>query len=49
MIAETTGKRHYELWDRIIKLETAVKEREERICKEERQRDREEWERELHH
>lgn len=46
VIAETTGKRHHELWDRIIKLETAVKEREERICKEERQRDREEWERE---
>ena len=46
VIAETTGRRHHELGDRIVKLEKEVKEREERICEEERQRDREEWERE---
>lgn len=46
VIAETTGKRHHALWDRIIMLEKEVKEREERICEEKRQHQREEWERE---
>jgi hypothetical protein len=44
VIADITGKRHYELWDHIITLEKAVKEREEQICEEKRQRDKEEWE-----
>jgi len=46
VIAEIKGRDYHEAWKRIVQLETSVKEREERICEEERQRDREEWERE---
>jgi hypothetical protein len=47
IIAEIKGRDYHEAWKRIIQLESGVKEREERICEEKRQRDREQWERKL--
>jgi hypothetical protein len=46
VIEEIADKESYTLWERIIQLETVVKEREQQIQEEQHKRCMEEWERE---
>jgi len=46
VIEEISDKESYRIWDRIIQLETVIKERETQIQEEQHKRCMEEWERE---